>query len=941
MLPAAAGTDRSSLAARVLVGLAVVLVVVTAVVVPARRTIAERGGTRVPARGPFWRVEKQDGDLVEIDRKDPRVRLAAGARLMLDDEYAAAGALKSVRFLFSRNSDDTAFEVRIRDQGEATYRLVLGAKNAHAVTLLFEKVGSSPEQIARRADKEYVGRTGNVAEVEVALDGPRILVSIDGASVLDVTDDRLSDGAVTIGTRKGLAFLHALEVRGGAGANAEVLREDFQSVAGASTIQVATKESVPVVLALLLALLFARALCGASPGPRRLIASAALTLLPAALLMRLGFGDGEGPALLPLTVALFFGMLLGLIPLRGAIRGAEAPRGLSRVRVALVVLVTAATTGFAVANQRLDLHAKWLTEAVRAYHAPAAEAHDDSNPVVLDAASFATAPHDYRNFVFTAEVELASDSLLEIRTRSRSAEGIALLVSARADVASSFVLERSDAFEQISGDGPQVEPDRPLTVRIEARGERFIASFDGVPVAEASVRLFPAGRIVLLAASGEVRLSRWAVEPLLLDEPEPSLLFDRLQGGLSPLVGLLLLGLVVSWLLRTSWWRAIEIHAFGLIPVGLAFSSAQPGQPVGDTEALASAMGVALLIVFHAMTRAAETRVWRFYAVFGVSLACAGLCYQSALAPGWPTDFARLNAIPPTDWSGTRLSADLVHFQHPLSRRWDYYLVDHQIRGRTYPLKKPEKTVRILALGTSSTYGYGSDTNYPHLAGDELNEGRGGRSKVEVLNAGWPGSDGVRILQLFKNALIQFDPDIVTLSLSYNDSNNTTQFDLLQYFAEITAPEYERGYLTMFRERIRFAIQRRWQQILTSRHAAGDKDLLDSWDESLVTPPDRFSAMLRAFADLCEARSIRLVLIKEPMLGDRLFRDEYRAAMDTVGEERGLTVLHPEPALMAEGGASLFQDPVHLYGEGHQVMARFLVPHLRRELRMVEEARAR
>ena len=58
------------------------------------------------------------------------------------------------------------------------------------------------------------------------------------------------------------------------------------------------------------------------------------------------------------------------------------------------------------------------------------------------------------------------------------------------------------------------------------------------------------------------------------------------------------------------------------------------------------------------------------------------------------------------------------------------------------------------------------------------------------------------------------------------------------------------------------------------------------------------------------ARGFRLVLVKEPVSGDgrMLWKQEFREAMDRVGAEFGVAVVDPTPALMAAGGAEMFQD---------------------------------
>ena len=91
------------------------------------------------------------------------------------------------------------------------------------------------------------------------------------------------------------------------------------------------------------------------------------------------------------------------------------------------------------------------------------------------------------------------------------------------------------------------------------------------------------------------------------------------------------------------------------------------------------------------------------------------------------------------------------------------------LRGKDIGKKKTTK-IRIICLGSSTTYGTGlnySDT-YPKLLQDRLDR-RFGENRFEVINAGQPGLDLPQILSLVKREIIYLYPDIVILM---NTSNN-------------------------------------------------------------------------------------------------------------------------------------------------------------------------
>ncbi len=79
---------------------------------------------------------------------------------------------------------------------------------------------------------------------------------------------------------------------------------------------------------------------------------------------------------------------------------------------------------------------------------------------------------------------------------------------------------------------------------------------------------------------------------------------------------------------------------------------------------------------------------------------------------------------------------------------------------------KPEKgkAIRIVCLGSSTTYGTGLDYDetYPKLLQDKLNR-RFGKDRFEVVNAGQPGLNLTHIVELVKHKVITLSPDMVIL----------------------------------------------------------------------------------------------------------------------------------------------------------------------------------
>jgi lysophospholipase L1-like esterase len=94
------------------------------------------------------------------------------------------------------------------------------------------------------------------------------------------------------------------------------------------------------------------------------------------------------------------------------------------------------------------------------------------------------------------------------------------------------------------------------------------------------------------------------------------------------------------------------------------------------------------------------------------------------------------------------------------------------LRGRNYENKKKPNTIRIIALGASSTFGYFNRDNetYPYYMEQILNSMSNGIKSFEVLNFGIPHLRAGSILALFLKEGIPLNPDIVTFCEGVNDT---------------------------------------------------------------------------------------------------------------------------------------------------------------------------
>jgi len=88
-----------------------------------------------------------------------------------------------------------------------------------------------------------------------------------------------------------------------------------------------------------------------------------------------------------------------------------------------------------------------------------------------------------------------------------------------------------------------------------------------------------------------------------------------------------------------------------------------------------------------------------------------------------------------------------------------------------YPPEKAAGTFRIVAIGDSFTFGgkVQFDDTFPKRLERMLNLNTSQR-KVEVLNWGIPGYSTVQEAELFEDAVMKFNPDLIVVEITLNDA---------------------------------------------------------------------------------------------------------------------------------------------------------------------------
>lgn len=220
--------------------------------------------------------------------------------------------------------------------------------------------------------------------------------------------------------------------------------------------------------------------------------------------------------------------------------------------------------------------------------------------------------------------------------------------------------------------------------------------------------------------------------------------------------------------------------------------------------------------------------------------------------------------------------------------------------------------VRIVCLGDSGTFGISAATSQDGTLGlrwetyvDDLRRLAAAQPKVEVINAGVPGSTSSHALRLLRAKVLAHEPDIVVLRVGLNDHKALA----LAPWQQIDEPWGWRGDL--------FYAVADWQLVRIG--IAARQRLWSSPVGGAMTTLVRFRSDLRRFALLARERDFRLLLVDYPLrslalpepaqyaniykpAGNRTLREfhavhaRYQQAMEDVAAQRKIPVARTRAA---------------------------------------------
>jgi len=193
--------------------------------------------------------------------------------------------------------------------------------------------------------------------------------------------------------------------------------------------------------------------------------------------------------------------------------------------------------------------------------------------------------------------------------------------------------------------------------------------------------------------------------------------------------------------------------------------------------------------------------------------------------------------------------------------RWSVHTNAHGFRGAEFATEKAPSRLRVVALGDSSTFGWGVEEfeAYPERLAAALAEKLGRpHDAVEVLNLGVPGYSTFQGRVLLERRALALDPDLVVWSYLSNDGAVTGESDRATYAERLGA----RGALLEALHHSRaFEALEAW--ILVARRTLRPPPDVDPYDAAQRNVPSYAAAAenVRAAVALARGAGVPIVLL--------------------------------------------------------------------------------
>jgi len=292
-------------------------------------------------------------------------------------------------------------------------------------------------------------------------------------------------------------------------------------------------------------------------------------------------------------------------------------------------------------------------------------------------------------------------------------------------------------------------------------------------------------------------------------------------------------------------------------------------------------------------------------------------------------------------YNATKGRYELVPGVHPINGGPPLVVNSKGFIGPEFDAEKPKDVYRIFSIGDSCTFG-NMDVAYPGLLHTRLNaEGKG--KKLEVINAGIEGYHSGFALARLKEDVLQYQPDLVTIYVGWNDfmktnPENLGETDRYTWFAQLM----EQSYLVKAYKKVLFSYVR---PMVVKPNVVNTPEDLHAYD---AFESKEFRNNLLEMIGILKAKSIKVLIftrptvVREGMSYEEIKRQNvvfpwygsaysvnkllslhraYNRTIRNVAQEEGVPLLDLEVEFEKHDKNGLFWDTMHPNEKGHQLIA--------------------
>jgi lysophospholipase L1-like esterase len=269
--------------------------------------------------------------------------------------------------------------------------------------------------------------------------------------------------------------------------------------------------------------------------------------------------------------------------------------------------------------------------------------------------------------------------------------------------------------------------------------------------------------------------------------------------------------------------------------------------------------------------------------------------------------------------------------------------------GVEFAAEKPKDAYRIFAIGDSCTFGI-MEYTYPGVLHKMLNVDKSG-GKFEVINAGVEGYHSGFALARLKEDVLQYQPDLVTIYVGWNDFMKADPENLAETgrYASL-ARLMEQSYLIKAYKKVIFSYVR---PVLAKPNVVNTTDDLHFYD---TFESSEFRGNLLEMIKILKANHIKALImtrptvVREGMSQEDIKRQNvmfpwygnaysvnkllslhraYNQTIRKVAMEEGVPLLDLDAEFEKHDKNRLFWDTMHPNEKGHQLIADLVLSRLR------------